>query len=69
MEIKTKFNLGDTVWIIRGSKATKITIEAIAVNKNGIFYSDCPLVVDIRPESQCFATKEELVDYILASDE
>lgn len=39
MEIKTKYNVGDHVWIMRDNKPTKIEISRINVDVNGLVES------------------------------
>lgn len=72
MEIKTKFALGDTVIILdrKSFKAAEIEIKSIIVYADGkIEYSEedsTPIFHGI-PEERCFATKDELVEYILTA--
>lgn len=71
MEIKTKFNLGDKVWTIIGCKADKMEVESIHIYKDQIRYS---LKSDkysritygekSAVETECFATRNELLAYI-----
>lgn len=62
MEIKTKFSLGEKVWIIQNSKATQITIEIIRLDNKAIMYG--ANAYDLHLESECFATKEALLEYV-----
>ena len=66
MEIKTKFSIGDKVVVLKDSKAVGMEIKSIAVDKDGICYSDSSVYCIFQPvpESQCFASVEELVEYI-----
>ncbi len=66
MEIKTKFKIGDTAFIIKESKAKEIEIKSILIDETGIRYSyeEGPFLMNVYPESQCFATKDELIQYI-----
>lgn len=66
MEIKTKFNLGDKVFVLKASKAVEMEIKSIAVDKDGAYYSDgcAGYIFQPVPEAQCFASVEELVKYI-----
>ena len=67
MEIRTEFNIGDGVWTIIDSKAKDTVIESIHIFKDGVSYAvkkaDKHGYVQ-HPESECFATKEELIKYI-----
>ena len=69
MEIKTKFAIGDKVWIVKDSKAVTKTVDSIHIYKSGATYSakENSSYMSI-PESQCFATKEELIAYITSDD-
>lgn len=62
MEIKTRFAIGDKVWIIQNSKATQITIEIIRLDNKAIMYG--ANAYDLYLESECFATKEALLEYV-----
>lgn len=62
MEIKTKFAIGDKVWTIQNCKATQFKIRFIGVYDGVITYG-ADRYASI-PESECFATKEELLKYI-----
>lgn len=64
MEIKTKYNLGDKVWVVRNHKLAKITIDGISLRHNGLWctaFYNC----ESYPEEACFKTKEELLAYIV----
>lgn len=63
MEIKTKFNLGDSVWTICDFKAVEIEVRAMSVDEDGVWLLTAG---DYRRyhEDHCFATKEELIKYI-----
>lgn len=67
MEIKTKFKIGDKVWTIIDGRAKETTIESIHIFNDGVSYA--VKMADKRcyvqhSESECFATKEELIEYI-----
>ncbi len=73
MEIKTKFNIGDEVWSLSENRLMKRKIKQIIIN-NGISYvfddSRMSLVeslyhLPILGESCCFATKNDLIAYLL----
>lgn len=67
MEIKTKFALGDTVWIVVESKAIQAEVHSIFIGKEVLFYNlkPSPDAMSIAYEEQkCFATKEELLKYV-----
>ena len=65
MEIKTKFNIGDTLFTIENMRITSFRIDAasVLVTKNDVivnYFSD----VTSHKETECFPTKEALIDYI-----
>jgi hypothetical protein len=73
MKIETKFNINDTVWIMKGNKPYSICIYNIHVIvsayptdyygtgiKQNVTYSDFGNHVSVN-ESDCYATKEELL--------
>lgn len=67
MEIKTKFNIGDEVYVIYEDKCTKFNVKGITVrvtNEYGIevLYSlDNCLIKQFRYEESVFSSKEELL--------
>lgn len=61
MEIKTKFALGDKVWIVRDSKARCFEVGCILFD-GAVYYGETRY--DTTLESQCFPTKEALIKYI-----
>lgn len=63
MEATTKYNLGDTLSVIAGHAVKDITVAAIVLTGEGIFYRS----PDYRTyeESECFASRQEVYDYIL----
>lgn len=65
MEIKTRFALGDKVWKVENSKAVCFEVCHIAYD-GAVYYGTCSY--DTCVETQCFATKEELIKY-LSDDE
>lgn len=66
MIIETKFNLGDKVFVLKDCKAVEMEIKSIAIDKDGNYYSDsnASCVFQPIPEAQCFASVNELVEYI-----
>lgn len=66
MEIKTKFSIGHKVWAILNCKATELEISEIIVKADGVFIVDREHC-DIFNENHCFASRDELIDYILRS--
>lgn len=71
MEIKTKHNIGDTLWGISYTKARKFKVVSIEIT-----YSDGKTLVRYGdeaynkfPEAQCFTSKEEVYDYIFRDEE
>lgn len=71
MEIKTKFGIGDKVWCIYHTKVKSFVIKNIRIHGGfallRIYYSDKEETITVN-ESECFATKDELIAYI-TSDE
>lgn len=67
MEIKTNFNLGDSVWTIRDYKAAEIEVRSMSIDESGVWVHTAD---DYRRyhEDKCFATKEELIAYITSDD-
>lgn len=67
MEINTKFAIGDKAFVLKGHKAAEIEIKAVFFGGNKVCYSaeEGPLVFSSYPEEHCFATKDELIEYIL----
>lgn len=61
MELKTKFAIGDKVWIVRESKAIRFTIGCIIFD-GAVYYGETRY--DVTIESQCFPSKEALIKYI-----
>jgi hypothetical protein len=61
MEIKTKFNLGDTLWKIHNSKAVSFKIGCIFYD-GATYYGETRY--DMIIESECFPTKEALMEYV-----
>lgn len=67
MEIKTKYQLGQTLWTIIGNKATTFTVAAIIIEDDGIRYGKSPFCG--IPEAHCFESKDELIKYVLGDGE
>lgn len=60
MEIKTKFDIGQEVWLaIKGYRIGKAKITMIEIHKDGYVYVVDDLDVEFVFESEIFATKEE----------
>lgn len=62
MEIKTKHQLGQTLWTIIGGRAATFVVGVITIGKDGVSYGKS--IYDPIPEAQCFETKEELIAYV-----
>lgn len=62
MEIKTKFSIGQTLWTVRDCKALSFEVQGIQYDGNVSYYGNP--VYHAIPESQCFLTQEELMEYI-----
>lgn len=68
MEIKARHTLGQTVYIVRETKAVPMQIRTILADDAGIWYSDtaAPHCYAAVPERECFASVPELVAYLTA---
>lgn len=66
MQFETKYKIGDEVLVLKQSKAQTIEINSIVISETGIRYSDSAgyFVANSYPESECFATIDELIEYI-----
>ena len=67
MQINTKFNIGDAVYILDGYKIQRANILGIKFEQHGeaktsIIYTFG--VFPMKKESECFATKESLIKYL-----
>lgn len=62
MEIKTRFNIGDKVWVLKNNKATEIEINAYVVGTDNLYVRTKDYVS--YPENYCFASKQELIEYV-----
>lgn len=73
MRVETKFNINDTVWIMKDNKSYSFGIWGISIHvsayptdyygmgvSQSITYSDFGNHVSVK-ESNCFASKEELL--------
>lgn len=67
MEIKTKYQLGQTLWTIIGGKAATFVVAAIIIENDGIHYGKSPFCG--IPEAQCFTTKDALIKYVMGDGE
>lgn len=65
--ITTNFAIGDTAWRIYDSRATCFEVRIIAYDGSTVYYGET--LYDTTPETQCFATKEELLKYVAADGE
>lgn len=59
---KTKFDLGQRIWVVRNSKAVEITVNNVCISKRGIEYGESQY--NTVPESECFDSKESLLNYV-----
>ncbi len=74
MDIKTKFAIGDTIWTLRDLKPVEFEVGSISVTQaktvppqNIITYGSCTIEAYIcANENECFASREELLNYINA---
>lgn len=65
MEIKTKYGIGQPVWVLRNCKATRIEINAILITEKGVEYGESRYSV-MTPEEECFSSKEDLGRYVMS---
>lgn len=67
MEIKTKYNIGDSVYILDGYKIVRANIACIKFEQHGDA-KPCTTywfpVHPMRREGECFSTKEELIKFL-----
>lgn len=67
MEIKTKYNIGDAVYILDGYKIVRANISYIKFEQHG-GAKPCTTywfpVYPMRYEGECFSTKEELIKFL-----
>lgn len=70
MVIKTKFNIGDTVWYMRRETPVAEKVGWILLqihrNKEGIYYGIN--ANEQISEENCFATKKELRDFVFGTE-
>lgn len=65
MEVQTKFNINDTVWVVSDNKVvqrkiTGVEITVVDPSKPEIIYAT---IGDIKyPEQDVFKTKQEIID-------
>lgn len=65
MDVKTKFNIGDTVSVVDKNAVVDFKIQSIIIEKDGIEYRGESY--KSFEESVCFGTRQELLDYILGN--
>lgn len=66
MEVKTKYDIEDNVWMVSTNKVVKTTVTGLGITLTGpdsyeVDYSVNYSSIDI-PENQLFRTKEELLE-------
>lgn len=62
--LKTRFKIGDKIWIVHNCKAIQIEVCKIIVSEKGISYMDKNLIC--KPQEWCFPTREALVLYMIS---
>lgn len=62
MEVKTRFDLGQHIWVVRNSKAVEITVNSISISRKGTEYGENQY--NTVPDSECFDSKESLLHYV-----
>lgn len=65
MDVKTKFNIGDTISVVDNHSVIDFKIQSIIIQKDGIEYRGESYKT--YGESVCFGTRQELLDYILGN--
>lgn len=71
MERKLRFTFGDKVWVIKNNKVHEFEVRSIILGKDETRYSgDNPasFIVESYLEDQCFASRQELCNYILGNE-
>ncbi|MDE6649657.1 MAG: hypothetical protein K2K45_06990 [Muribaculaceae bacterium] len=71
MERKAKFTFGDKVYVIKDSKVKELEVKSIVLGKDEIRYSGDEsglFFIESYHEDQCFASREELCNYILGKE-
>lgn len=66
MDIKTKFNIGDTLSVISGNAIKDFVVDLILIDKDGVFYRD-PENYSRYSEDLCFGSRQDLHEYILGN--
>lgn len=67
MQITTKFNIGDSVYLLDGYKIQRANIVGVFFQQMGESHPSIQYkfaVFPTRKESECFKTKEELIKYL-----
>lgn len=67
MEIKTKYNIGDAVYILDGYKIVRVNISCIKFEQHGMAKPCITYhfpIFPMRKELECFKTKEELIKFL-----
>lgn len=75
--METKFNIGDSVYLMYNNKPTTVTIGRIIISPDKSDASVIRIIYEIKlgagtygiNENKVFATKEELRDYVFADNE
>lgn len=67
MQVNTKFNIGDAVWILDGYNIRHANIVGVKFEQHGeskpsIIYTFA--IFPMRKELECFATEEELIKFL-----
>lgn len=67
MQINTRFNIGDAVFILDGYKIRRANIIGVKFEQHGEAKPSTIYTFGVFPmkkESECFATKESLIKYL-----
>lgn len=69
-KVNTKFNVGDTVWVLLEGKPKRCDVAEIELKKDGVYYTLYPHFSSKTLkllESECYSSKQDLID-LLRSD-
>lgn len=65
MDVKTKFNIGDTVSVVDKNAVVDFKVQSIIIEEDAIEYRGDSYKT--YEESVCFGSRQELLDYILGN--
>lgn len=68
MEIRTKFGIGDKVWTLINARAKRVKVSSLYIDCQGVRIL-CTESYHSISEEECFATKDELLEYTFGEAE